>query len=65
MNWGNILEFIRSLWVVWLMALFLGIVVWVMWPKRKKRLESYGRIPLDDDAPENEKTQGDGKPEGS
>lgn len=40
---------VRSLWVVWLMALFIGIVAWVYWPKRKRDLESHGRIPLDDD----------------
>ena len=51
MTWDGIYEFIRSLWVIWLMALFIGIVVWVMWPRRKRRLESYGRIPLDDDDP--------------
>ena len=41
--------FFRSLWVVWLMALFIGIVAWAFWPKRKQQLEAHGRIPLDDD----------------
>lgn len=46
--------FLKQLWVVWLMALFIGIVVWVYWPRRKKKLEEYGRIPFKDD--ENERT---------
>lgn len=44
-------EFLRSFWVVWLMAIFLGIVVWVVWPGRKSKLEAHGRIPLEDDVP--------------
>lgn len=39
----------RSFWVVWLMAIFIGIVAWAFWPKRKQQLEAHGRIPLDDD----------------
>jgi cytochrome c oxidase cbb3-type subunit IV len=42
-------EALRSLWVVWLMALFIGIVAWVYWPRRKREMEDHGRIPLRDD----------------
>ena len=43
-------EWLNSVWVVWLMALFLGIVVWTMWPNRRRKLEDeYSRIPLRDD----------------
>lgn len=49
MDWHAIAEFLRSLWVLWLFIIFVAIVVWTMWPSRKKRLESLGRIPLDDD----------------
>ena len=45
----QIFEAIRSLWVVWLMAIFVGIVAWAFWPSNKSRLEAHGRIPLDDD----------------
>ena len=41
--------FFRSFWVVWLMAIFIGIVTWAFWPKRKQQLEAYGQIPLNDD----------------
>ncbi len=27
---------------------FIGLLAWVYWPSRKKRLETYGRIPLDE-----------------
>ena len=49
MTWAEISQIAASLWVVWLMALFIGMVVWVFWPSRKRRLESYGNIPLDDE----------------
>ncbi len=39
----------NALWPVWGMILFLGIVAWAFWPSNKKKLESYGQIPLDDD----------------
>ena len=42
-------ETLRSLWVVWLMALFIGIVAWVYWPKRKRKMEEHAQIPLKDD----------------
>ncbi len=49
MEWSSVYQFFSSLWVVWLMLFFLALVVWVMRPRNKTRLESYGRIPLDDD----------------
>jgi len=44
----EIAEFLRSLWALWLMAIFLGIIAWVYWPRRRKKLERHGRIPFDD-----------------
>ncbi len=40
---------LRSIWVVWFMALFIGIVAWAFWPARKGRLDDHGAIPLRDD----------------
>jgi len=40
---------LRQVWVVVLGLLFLGIVFWVFRPRNKERLESKGRIPLDDE----------------
>lgn len=42
-------EFMRSTWTVWLMATFLGIVVWAFWPRGKEKFERYGEIPFRDD----------------
>ncbi len=42
-------ELLQQLWILWFMALFIGIVVWAFWPGNKRRLEKHGRIPLDDD----------------
>jgi cytochrome c oxidase cbb3-type subunit 4 len=38
-----------SLWVVWFFALFVGILVYVMAPKRKRDYERAGDIPLRDE----------------
>ena len=48
----SLAEFLRSIWVVWLGALFIGIVIWAMWPGNRTRFERQGRIPLDDDGGE-------------
>jgi len=40
-------EFLRSLWVVWLMAIFVGIAGWAFWPRRRGQLEAHGRLPLE------------------
>ena len=42
-------ETLRSIWVLWLGFLFIGIVIWAMWPSNRAKFESHGRIPLKDD----------------
>jgi len=49
MDWGELYVWLRSLWVVWFVLLFAGVVAWVLWPSRRRRLEDKGRIPLRDD----------------
>ena len=46
---------IKSLWVVWLMGVFLAIAVWAYWPRNKQRFEAHARIPLDDETPSPDK----------
>jgi cytochrome c oxidase cbb3-type subunit 4 len=46
MDWSALYPLLRSLWVVWFTALFIGIVAWALWPSRRKKLEDFGRIPL-------------------
>lgn len=53
MSFDEVYQWLRSLWLVWLMALFIGIVVWTYWPKRKAEMEKQGRIPLEDGDEEN------------
>lgn len=40
---------LKSLWVVWFMAVFVAIAVWAYWPRNKSRLQAHARIPLDDE----------------
>jgi len=48
----SLFGFIRSFWLVWLVVLFAGIMIWTLWPGRKRKLEAHGRIPLEDDEPD-------------
>jgi cbb3-type cytochrome oxidase subunit 3 len=45
----DLLPGFKSLWTVWLFVVFVGMVVWTLWPGRRRELEARGRIPLDDD----------------
>ena len=48
----SLIEFypwLRSLWLVWFMALFIGVVAWAFCPSRKAEFDRHARIPLDDD----------------
>lgn len=44
MELTSLVELARSLWVVWLMAVFVGIVFWAFRPKNKKRFEEDAKI---------------------
>ncbi len=47
-------ELARAWWGAWLMVLFVGIVVWALWPsqKRKQDMRDSAMIPFrDDDEP--------------
>lgn len=48
MDWIAIYPLLRSLWVIWFMALFVGIAAWAFWPTRRRRLEEHAQIPLRD-----------------
>ena len=54
MDFERVFEFLQTFWVVWLMAFFVGICIWVYWPGRRRKLEPHGRIPLEDDDEERE-----------
>ena len=46
MDLESIWQAAQSLWLVWLMILFLGVVFWAFRPKNRKRFEDYGKIPF-------------------
>jgi cytochrome c oxidase cbb3-type subunit 4 len=45
----QVVDFLRSIWGLWLMALFIGVVVWAFWPRNRKRFSDAAQIPLKDD----------------
>jgi cytochrome c oxidase cbb3-type subunit 4 len=45
----SISDFLRSLWGLWLMVVFVSIVAWAYWPRNKDKLEAHADIPLRDD----------------
>ena len=44
---AEIAEFLRSLWVVWMMAIFVAICFWAYRPRNRRRFEAMGRLPLE------------------
>ena len=49
MRFRNRGEILTSLWIVWAVLLFAGIVVWAWRPANRRRFERDARIPLDDE----------------
>ncbi len=49
MDLNALAEMARPWWVVLLVVVFVGIVVWVYRPKNRKRFEDTAKIPLKDD----------------
>jgi len=51
MTLAELSELARHWWGAWLMLLFVGIVVWTMWPseKRREEMRRNAMIPLRDD----------------
>ncbi len=42
---------LKTLWVVWFFALFLGVILWVMRPSKRRDYERAGDIPFRDEPP--------------
>jgi len=53
---SGVLEWLRSLWLVWLVVLFALVVWWAYRPKNKKRFEEDALMPFKD--------EGEGKEDG-
>jgi cytochrome c oxidase cbb3-type subunit IV len=46
---SDLYVWLRSLWLLWLVLLFVGVAVWIYWPKRRDQLERHGQIPFKDE----------------
>jgi len=42
---------LQALWVAWFFLLFVGMVLWVMRPSKRRAYERAATIPLRDDPP--------------
>lgn len=49
MSLADIYQIATQLWVVWLVLLFVGIIVWIYLPRNRKRMQDDANIPLRDD----------------
>lgn len=45
----QLVEFMRSIWGLWLMTLFVGIAAWAFWPRNREKFSNAAQIPLNDD----------------
>jgi cytochrome c oxidase cbb3-type subunit IV len=39
----------KQLWQVWGVIVFLGLMLWALWPGRRDEMDHCARIPLDDE----------------
>lgn len=53
-----VVDFLRSIWGLWLMGLFLGAVAWAYWPRNRDRFAAAALIPLSDDPPSSDRRKG-------
>lgn len=44
----SLYQFVGTAWVVWMIAVFFGIIFWALRPQNKKRFEDAGMIPFKD-----------------
>jgi cytochrome c oxidase cbb3-type subunit 4 len=49
MNLEAVNEILTSIWTVWAVLIFAGILFWAWRPKNRKRFEKDARIPLNDE----------------
>jgi cytochrome c oxidase cbb3-type subunit 4 len=47
-----VVDFLRSIWGLWLMGIFLGTVAWAYRPRNRDRFAEAAMIPLRDDPPQ-------------
>jgi cytochrome c oxidase cbb3-type subunit IV len=56
-------DVLQPLWLVWLVAIFVGICAWVFWPGRRRTMRRHAEIPLRDDDPAGARSAPHGTPD--
>jgi len=49
MNWFDFAMSLRPIFMVWVVLLVTGLLLWYCRPQRRRQLEEYGRIPFNED----------------
>jgi cytochrome c oxidase cbb3-type subunit 4 len=49
MDYHDVAHFARSWGLLYLFALFIGVVVYAMWPRNREKFDRAARIPLAED----------------
>lgn len=49
MTYDTVRQFAGTWGLVYMVALFVIVVAWALWPSNRKRFHDAARIPLDDD----------------
>jgi cytochrome c oxidase cbb3-type subunit 4 len=49
MNIESVGQVLTSIWTVWAVVLFAGILIWALRPANRRRFEQDARIPLNDE----------------
>ena len=39
---------LKTLWTIWFFLLFVGVILWTLWPSRRARWNELSQIPLRD-----------------
>lgn len=50
MEWLNLAQGARPIWIIWMVILFLGIAFYALRPRNKKHFEDCSRIPFRNDS---------------
>lgn len=49
MDYADAFVFARSWGLVYMLALFVGVLVYALWPRNKEKFDRAARIPLEED----------------
>ena len=58
MDYETFATFARTYGLVYLTLLFVGVLVYALWPRNKKKFDEQARIPLEDELPDSKRKKG-------